>query len=152
MPRLREEQITADIHYATSVCATVKERLLFPSDIWDHHHYFFRAPTVYPQDVIAQKWAPKLTLLFEELAQLFNRMEMCAIDDAKRLVREVAKKHDVTLGKLMPLIRIALTGTTVGPELWRTMACLGPMRIHDRLQAACVAWNHSHVMQKEGPV
>ena len=47
LPQLKEHGIDAPMDYVVKVCGMMKERISFPSELWDQTHYFFIAPTEY---------------------------------------------------------------------------------------------------------
>lgn len=50
--------------------------------------------------------------------------------------KELAAELKLPLGKLMPLSRLAVSGRTMGPELFDIMAVLGPQKVSKRLLRA----------------
>ncbi|NMA91686.1 MAG: glutamate--tRNA ligase [Firmicutes bacterium] len=50
--------------------------------------------------------------------------------------KEIAKELQLSIGKLMPLSRLALSGRTMGPELFDMMAVLGPEKVSARFLQA----------------
>ena len=58
LPQLKEHGIDAPMDYVVKVCGMMKERISFPSELWDQTHYFFVAPTEYDPKAVAKRWKP----------------------------------------------------------------------------------------------
>ena len=66
LPQLKEHNITIaddinfqlstfNLQYVVKVCGMMKERISFPSELWDQTHYFFVAPTEYDPKAVAKR-------------------------------------------------------------------------------------------------
>ena len=52
------------------------------------------------------------------------------------LTQAIGERHGLKLAKAQAPIRVAVTGRTVGPPLFESLAVLGRERVLDRLRAA----------------
>jgi len=53
------------------------------------------------------------------------------------VTQAIGERHGLKLAKAQAPIRVAVTGRTVGPPLFESLAVLGRERVLDRLRAAC---------------
>jgi glutamyl-tRNA synthetase len=80
-------------------------------------------------------WESVMALL-GDLSDEFNE------ENAKHFLDGVQKKSKVKGRKLFMPIRVALTGSTEGPELTQIFSCLGKTRIGERIQRAIANLQH----------
>lgn len=74
--------------------------------------------------------------LLHDLTEEFNEQ------NAKLFLEGVQKKSKIKGRKLFMPIRVALTGSTEGPELTQVFSCLGKTRIGERIQRAIANLQH----------
>lgn len=75
--------------------------------------------------------------LFEDMMTALQGRDRVSVEECEALLRDWAAAHGFEkLGPIVHPIRVALTGSTVGPGLFELMALLGPRRMCHRLQEA----------------
>jgi glutamyl-tRNA synthetase len=52
------------------------------------------------------------------------------------IIKGYLEKHELGFGQVFPFLRIALSGTTKGPDLFAMMAILGKEKVCKRLKLA----------------
>jgi glutamyl-tRNA synthetase len=80
-------------------------------------------------------WESVIALL-QDLTEEFNE------ENGKNFLEGVQKKSKIKGRKLFMPIRVALTGSTEGPELTQIFSCLGKTRIGERIQRAIANLQH----------
>jgi glutamyl-tRNA synthetase len=53
---------------------------------------------------------------------------------AKATLEEVCRKEGVAPGKVLPMLRVALTGSSTGPDLMTTLEILGGPEVARRIE------------------
>ena len=93
-----------------------------------------------PQHPLADAKAAKmlsgdaLTLL-EETAVASTALSDWSVPAIESMVREIADKHDVGLGKVAQPLRVSLTGSTASPSIFEVMEVLGKEETIARIEA-----------------
>ena len=136
LPQLKEHGITAPIDYIIKVCGMMKERISFPSELWDQTHYFFVAPTEYDPKAVAKRWKPGMTTHMAKVIEILNTVpfEYDAIHQA--LLEDYIKGNELNMGQIMNSLRLAVVGTTVGPDMLTLVMTIGKEETIARVQRA----------------
>ena len=127
---------TFNSQYVTKVCGMMKERISFPSELWDQTHYFFVAPTEYDPKAVAKRWKPGMTTHMAKVIEILNTVpfEYDAIHQA--LLEDYIKGNELNMGQIMNSLRLAVVGTTVGPDMLTLVMTIGKEETIARVQRA----------------
>ena len=124
------------MNYGTMQWVLMLDRISFAGDLITMGHYFFKDPENYDEGGIA-KLQPEAGVYAQALADALQRDESSfTADRIKEIVSETASGLDVKQGKLMFPMRLAVTGMTVGPALFDSIALIGKERCVSRLERA----------------
>ena len=136
LPQLKEHGIDAPMDYVVKVCGMMKERISFPSELWDQTHYFFVAPTEYDPKAVAKRWKPGMTTHMAKVIEILNTVpfEYDAIHQA--LLEDYIKGNELNRGQIMNSLRLAVVGTTVGPDMLTLVMTIGKEETIARVQRA----------------
>ena len=136
LPQLKEHGVEAPRDYVVKVCGMMKERLNFPQELWDQAHYFFVAPTEYDPKAVAKRWKPGMTTHMAKVIEILNTVpfEHDAIHHA--LLDEYILGNQLNMGQIMNSLRLAVVGTTVGPDMITLVLTIGKEETIRRVQRA----------------
>ncbi len=132
------EDITILPETAEAIAALMKDRVTFPSEIWQGCKFVVIAPEEFDQDIASKKWnSDAVTLLtaYAENLEAFNGTLFDA-DTAKNMLGETAEAKEIKLGKAMQAVRLAVTGVGAGPDLMQIFAILGSEEVAKRIRFA----------------
>ena len=122
---------------AEAVVRLLKERVSFAQDIFPEAHTIFYAPEAYDEAISAAKWnddARRAVTVFRDALLAYNGpFEAEAI---KHLLADTLTQAGIKQGKIMQAMRLALTGSGVGPDLMLTMQIVGKEGVVARLENA----------------
>lgn len=133
---LKKHGVTATLDLS-KIVDLLKERIVFPADLYTECQFFFGRPTVYDQKVIETKWTTEAVTVIEAFASALAALP--ATPDgpaAKALFQQVLDEKQVKMGKVMQALRVALTGNGAGPDLMEIISILGKDEAVARLQQA----------------
>ena len=127
---------TFNYQYVIKVCGMMKERISFPSELWNQTHYFFIAPTQYDPKAVAKRWKPGMTTHMAKVIEILNTVpfEYDAIHQA--LLEDYIKGNELNMGQIMNSLRLAVVGTTVGPDMLTLVMTIGKEETIARVQRA----------------
>lgn len=99
--------------------------------------YFFKDPETYEEKAVRKNWKDaevtgRMTILSEKLENLLE-FSATSIESA---VRELADELDISAGKLIHPLRLAVSGYSVGPGIFELLEFLGKETVLRRIQAA----------------
>ncbi|WPR74552.1 glutamate--tRNA ligase [Algoriphagus sp. NG3] len=132
------EDVTILPETAESMASLMKDRVTFPSEIWQGCKFVVVAPVAFDQDIASKKWnSDAVTLLtaYAENLEAFNGSLFDA-DIAKNMLGETAEAKEIKLGKAMQAVRLAVTGVGAGPDLMQIFAILGSKEVAKRIRFA----------------
>jgi glutamyl-tRNA synthetase len=100
-----------------------KERAIFRKDLNDTAKIFLTHMENFPKEELI-KWDENTAKVLVPFALNSNSIEWNATN-IKQTLYDTALKYEVKFGKIMPGLRLALTGGLSGPDLMTTMEILG---------------------------
>lgn len=133
-PLIADKGAHPSLQHLTAFCELMKERVLFYPEFWEKGSYFFTEVKEYDQKTIRKKWKPERSPLFEELAKSLAALKDFSAAAVKATVEQFISDKDLKFGDVLPILRVALTGSTRGPALFETISLLGREKVVARLQ------------------
>lgn len=134
---LKSEGITIEEGKAEQIVAIMKERATFPSDLWKEGRFLLIAPDQFDEKVSSKKWtADAVKVLTTYKAKLESLDAILEPVNAKALLEEAAAENEIKLGKVMPAVRLAVTGAGAGPDLISIFMIIGKDELIKRIDFA----------------
>lgn len=141
-PYLETKGVEVDADYLTKVCNAMKDRAVFIPDLYELGTYFFGDIESYDEDTIRKKWKPEKQEFFLLLIEKIKSIDNFTEHSIEAIVKDTMKEHNIGMGEIMPLLRIALAGVLQGPPVFAMMDVLGKKNSIDRLQKALEKFNN----------
>ena len=135
-PQLKEHGIEADHDFVVKVCGMMKERINFPSELWDTCSYFFEAPTEYDPAAIKKRWKPGMTTHMAKVIEVLNTVPFEYEALHKAILDDYIVANQFNMGQIMNSMRLAVVGKTVGPDMLTLVMTLGKDETIARIQRA----------------
>ncbi len=133
---LKKNNISSSIDLE-KVVDLLKERIVFPTDLWAEGKFFFERPAAYDSKVVETKWTAEAVDVIEAFAaQIASLPNSPDGPQAKALFHHLLEEKGIKMGKVMQALRVALTGNGAGPDLMEIIAILGKEEAVARLQQA----------------
>jgi glutamyl-tRNA synthetase len=111
---------------AIKICALMKDRITFAKDLYFEAQYLYQKPTVYDEKGRAKNWQGEgiefVKFASEELKKLQNQWDGQTL---KHALHEWVETKGYKMGKVMPALRLAISGTNGGPDLGMIMEIIG---------------------------
>lgn len=121
---------------ALAIVNALKERVTFASEIAAASRFFFECPTAYDEKIVKKKWNEQSARGIGAYAETLEKLVTVEAEQAKALLVEVLENLELGLGKVMPALRLALTGQAGGPDLMEIISILGPAEAAERIRIA----------------
>ena len=122
---------------AEKIAALLKGRVNFARELFTEANTIFNAPTTYDEVIASTKWnddAVRAVTSFRDALTGFDGPFMA--DDIKHLLSDTMTQAGIKQGKVMQAMRLALTGSGVGPDLMLTLEIIGKDETLQRLANA----------------
>ncbi len=125
MPLAKAMNIDANADKLSKAAGMMKERVYFLPDILKTGYYLFNEPVDIDSDTFNKKFKPELNAKFLEIGDLAASIGSGTKEDFEVAVKKFIADHALKMGDILPILRIALTGTMQGPDLFDTFSILG---------------------------
>lgn len=137
MYSLQQAEVESSREKAIKVCGLMRERVTFPTEIWENAKFFYRDPQRYDQKVVNKKWTEEAASVLQDYAEaLRQQVSALSADDAKGVLQQVLEQKGVKMGRVMQALRLAVTGEGSGPDLMPTIEILGKEESASRIENA----------------
>jgi len=133
---LNAEQVVCSKEKAAAICGLLKERVTFPHEFWTSGKYFFFPPKEYDAKIIKKKWNDDAKFILGEYANAIKTMDTLTSESALNTLKAVLEKQGAGLGKVMPALRVSMTGIAGGPDLMGIITVLGKDEVISRIERA----------------
>lgn len=128
---------------AVAIVNTLKERVTFASEMAAVGRFFFERPTAYDEKTVRKKWNEQSARGIAAYAEALEKLTTVEAEQAKALLVDVCQRHplgledlELGLGKVMPALRVSLTGQAGGPDLMEIICIIGPAEAAKRIRIA----------------
>lgn len=133
---LKKEGLEYDEEKLNDIIELVKERLIFPSDLFDESRSCFERPLNYDPNVVEKKWDMDAKRAIKQFAENLENLNDFKADKIKQLYYDTTAEMGIKMGKVMPALRLAVTGAGMGPDLMVLLEILGKKELIARLNLA----------------
>ncbi|MEQ9443647.1 MAG: glutamate--tRNA ligase family protein, partial [Cyclobacteriaceae bacterium] len=141
---LKQAGVESSEEKAIQVSELMKERITFPGELWSTAQYFYLAPEHYDEKIVKKKWTEEVSAaLLAYTDALAQQTGVLSGEPAKEHLHGVLEQQGISMGKVMPALRLALTGQGGGPDLMSIMEVLGPDETVRRIRQAVKALSGS---------
>ena len=113
-----------------------KERVTFPQEITKETEALLTAPTVYDDVIVATKWNDDARSGITAFMNVLPNINNFVADEIKHALSAELEKAGIKMGKIMQMLRVALTGANAGPDLMLSMEIMGRVEVSERLNRA----------------
>lgn len=132
------EAVSSDLdeQKAVDIVNALKERVTFANEMAEAGKFFFERPTEYDEKTVRKKWNEQSTKGIAAYADELEKRDVVSAEEAKALLVEVLEGLELGLGRVMPALRLSLTGQAGGPDLMDIIRILGPAEATERIRIA----------------
>ncbi len=116
-------------------CEIVQDKAQTLAEVWPLIRFIFEGPAD-DEKAWAKLMTPEARPLLEDAAASLRRLDGFRPADIERALRAVVERHEVKPRQVFQPLRVALTGTTVSPGIFESLAALGKDESLARIEAA----------------
>lgn len=121
---------------AEAIVNALKERVTFVAEMAEAGSFFFERPTSYDEKTVRKKWNEQSANGVAKFGEAVGQLQDVSAEQAKALLVETLEQLELGLGRVMPALRVSLTGQAGGPDLMEIIAILGPAEVAERIRIA----------------
>jgi glutamyl-tRNA synthetase len=138
---LKETETQYSHQELLKICDLVKERATFIQDLLEHSKFFFEKHKVYDKHKIKDKLNENTKEALATILQEITNLHNFEYETIKNTIKNCAEMHQLKIGQLMPLVRIAITSKESGPDITQIINILGKEKTIARLTESITVWN-----------
>jgi glutamyl-tRNA synthetase len=121
--------------FVEKYCELFKERIGFLYELANAGKYLYAPIDFYDKDTLDKKWNEQSAQFVQNFMVTLNLKSPISASDIELLTKEEIEKSGLSLGAILPVLRIGLTGITKGPSVFETIEILGNDESISRLEA-----------------
>ena len=133
---LSEKGIGANEEFLQGIAGMMKERVHFLPEILEDGYYFFEPVKSYDDHTIQKRWKPEQKDKMDSLANLIKEITSFDAATIETSVKQFMEDNELGFGDVLPILRLAVSGTTKGPSVFDIMALLGQDEVVNRMKIA----------------
>jgi len=130
----REELADIDVNFISLAIGLIKERATFVSDFWDLTHFFFVTPETYDEKASKKALKEGTKELMEQLVAIISPIEDFEVEILQTEIKGWITKNEISFGKIMMPLRLALVGALQGPDVFDIMYMIGKNETIKRIE------------------
>jgi len=130
---LSEKGFGANLAFLKKVAAMMKERVHFIPEILESGYYLFEPIKSYDDKTIQKRWKPESREKMNLLASTIKGIMSFDATTIESSVKQFMEEQELGFGEVLPILRLAVSGTTMGPSVFDIMALLGHQETSDRM-------------------
>ncbi len=131
-----EKGLKFDKNKALELVQLLKDRVTFEWELLAKAKFYFEIPTVYDNELVSKKWTAEAVKVLSAFASEIKTVDNATEEEFKSSLMNVLDKQDVKMGKVMPALRLVITGETTGPDLMGMIKVLGGSQVSVRIRNA----------------
>lgn len=128
-----------DLLTLASIASLMKERATFVEDMLTEGAYLLERPTAYDEQTVSKKWkegTSDLLNTFKSKLQSLENFNGAAIEEC---FKNFLEEKQLGIGAVLPLFRLVITGTGMGPSMFDITAFLGKEESITRIESGILA-------------
>ncbi len=122
-------------------CGLMKERAVLLHDFWLNGACLLEDYTVFDEKTVAKKWNSELRDLLPQLAGALDLIPQPDAEHVQQALDSFMQGNGLKAGDLLPILRIALIGSTKGPGVADMIALLGAAEVRRRLERSAALFD-----------
>ncbi len=114
----------------------LKPRISFMAELLTEAEFFWKAPVHFEEKVVKKKWNEQAKSALRAYAEALRENHEIQAEAAKDLYSQTMNELGISPGSVMPVLRIALTGVSSGPDLMMIIEIMGGIFTAERIMSS----------------
>lgn len=133
---LKKKGITRDLSLVEKIVSLVRERAVFPNDLWEQSSYFFEAPVSYDEQAVKKFWKEETPKIVTDCLEIIKTADPFTSSNLEENIKKYVEGFELGFGKVMNPLRIAVVGAAKGPHLFDIFEIIGKEETVVRIEQA----------------
>ena len=123
--RLIKRRVLYDKKKLPAIVRLIRPRISLLTNVFSLCFYFFEPPKTYNEKALKKLTDEKTTLYLTKIVALFKELKTFSSEEIKKVLENFAKDSELSFGKVLGLIRLAIIGELSGVDLFETIKLIG---------------------------
>jgi glutamyl-tRNA synthetase len=133
---LQQKGIGAEPAFIIKLVGQIRERAIFPSDLWDQASFYFVAPKEYNETTVKKFWKEDTAGIASDCLAILRTVEPFLAAGIESKIKAYTEEKNLGFGKVMNPLRLAIVGAARGPHLFDIMEMIGKEETLERIKKA----------------
>lgn len=121
---------------AIKIVQLMKERVTFPNEIVNKATYLFDSPHTFDRKTVKKKWTREAVDVLLEFKSALEALQDFTSAMVRQQFQRIVEGNEIGFGRVMPALRLAITGEGSGPDLMEVMEIIGKNETITRIEFA----------------
>ena len=135
-PLMNKKYMNLEQSYLLKAVGIIKERITFYQDILNEGEYLFSSPQTYDEKTVNKKWKSESVDHLKALRIKIECLDNFSAENLEQVFQNYLQSNNIGFGKVMPVLRVSVTGRETGPSMFLIMALLGLEEVLQRIDNA----------------
>jgi len=113
----------------------MKERVESYNEFTTKGYYFFEQPKIEDEKTARKKWKDENESHFNAISNQLKESSSFDMETVQSIIKNYIGDHALSFGAILPILRIAISGTMKGPDIFGMISLLGKEESIARLQS-----------------
>jgi len=131
LARLIKEQIeekagkSINDEYLNSFCGLMKERVMTLNEFWEAGAFFFTDDFDFDEKTLKKKYKTENQIHFDAILNNLQDLKIWEAPYIQDSIKSYITDCELSFGAILPILRVCLTGTMKGPDVFAMMELFG---------------------------
>ena len=135
-PLMNKKYMNLEQSYLLKAVGIIKERITFYQDILNEGEYLFSSPQTYDEKTVNKKWKSESVDHLKALRIKIECLDNFSAENLEQVFQNYLQSNNIGFGKVMPVLRVSVTGRGMGPSMFLIMDLLGLEEVLQRIDNA----------------
>jgi len=132
---LKEKKVTTSLD-VKKIVSLLKERATFVSELWEQGSFFFETPEGYDEKASAKAFKAETPEILGSIVSILKEMDDFSTENISNKIKGWITTNEISFGKVMMPLRLALVGEMKGPDVFDIASILGKNETITRIENA----------------
>jgi len=134
LPIAESQGLNVDLEKLSLVCGMMKERVELLPEFISKAAFLFQLPEEYDPKTIRKKYKAENHHHFEAIQKIIGETADWNSSTIQSNVKEYIQENELSFGAILPILRIVMTGTMQGPDIFETISFFGKEEAVHRME------------------
>lgn len=130
---ISKKGISLDRTKALKIVELTKDRVTFVSDFYNLGNFFFEAPASFDDKAMKKQCKENTPDILQDILKLIENTSDFIADNIESEVKRYILDSGLSVGQVMPVLRLSLVGEMKGPDVFQIMEVIGKSETFNRI-------------------